>query len=114
MAPTAKPKRIRKVHYFAQWRKKAGLTQADLESALGWSQSKTSRVEGGQTPFDQDDLERAAELFEADVVDLLKTDPDDPRNIWGLLVRLGNAPEAVKDEARSYLSYLLDGSSKAR
>lgn len=47
-------------------------------TALGWSQSKISRLENGITPYNQDDLEWAADVFNCSVVDLLARKPDDP------------------------------------
>lgn len=99
---------MRKPHFFGAWRKKSGVAQSDLEARLGWSQSKVSRLETGKTPFDQDDLEGAAELYNCDVVDLLKTDPEDPNSAWAVLVRVPTAPERVREQILAYARYLLD------
>lgn len=42
---------------------------------LGWSQSKISRIESGQTPYNQDDLEIAAEAYQTTPDALLTVNP---------------------------------------
>lgn len=55
--------------------------QAAAEEALGWSQSKVSRLESGATPYNQDDLEHAAEVFGCSPADLISRPPDqEPRS----------------------------------
>lgn len=100
-------KRIRQPHFFGAWRKKRDLTQEDVETTLGWSQSKASRLEKAETPFSQDDLEAAAELYKCDVVDLLKTDPNDPNSLWAVFVEISKAPAATKEQMRAYGLFLL-------
>lgn len=51
------------------------MTQDQAISQLGWSQSKISRIEAGQTPYNQDDLEAAAEAYSCEVSHLLTVDP---------------------------------------
>lgn len=76
MAPRPKPKRARAKHFFREWREQKFPRQADAEEALGWSQSKVSRLEKGETPYDQDDLERAAEVFGCAPADLISGPPE--------------------------------------
>lgn len=75
MAPKAKPIRERQRHYVREWREQAFSNQAAAEEALGWSQSKVSRLESGRTPYNQDDLEHAAEVFGCRPADLLAGPP---------------------------------------
>lgn len=75
MAPVPKPRRERTKHFFKEWREYRGLTQEQAISKLGWSQSKISRRESGLTPYDQDDLEAAAEAYRCDPTDLIRVDP---------------------------------------
>lgn len=77
MAPRPKPKRVRSKHFFREWREKVFTRQADAEEALGWSQSKVSRLEKGISPYDQDDLEHAAEVFGCTPADLISGPPGD-------------------------------------
>ncbi|ASP84138.1 helix-turn-helix domain-containing protein [Sinorhizobium meliloti] len=75
MAPVPKPRRERSKHFFKEWREYRGFTQEQAIGKLGWSQSKISRLEAGVTPYDQDDLEAAAEAYRCDPTDLIRVDP---------------------------------------
>ncbi len=75
MPPVPKPKRERTRHFFKEWREYRGLTQDQAIGRLGWSQSKISRIEAAQTPYNQDDLEAAAEAYRCNTVDLLTVNP---------------------------------------
>lgn len=75
MPPIPKPKRARTKHYFAEWRRHRGLNQDQAAGRLGWSQSKISRLENGETPYDQDDLENGAHAYSCSPSDLLSVNP---------------------------------------
>lgn len=97
MAPRTKPKRERQRHYFREWRQKKYPLQADAEEALQWSQSKISRLEKGETPYNQDDLEAAAELFGCTPSDIISRDPDQAISgqsaVLALLRQIKDLPE---------------------
>lgn len=80
MAPRPKPTRERGRHFFRAWREKVFPNQLDAVEALGWSQSKISRLENGDTPYNQDDLEVAAEKFGCTPADLITRPPGDAGN----------------------------------
>lgn len=88
------------------------MTQEAAVQALGWSQSTLSRLEAGETPYDQDKLEQLAELYRCDVVDLIRTDPTDPQAEWAALVRIAKAPPAIKGQILSYARFELSSSGK--
>jgi len=75
MAPVPKPKRQRTKHFFKEWREYRGLTQDQVMGRLGWSQSKLSRLEAGLTPYNQDDLEAAADTYQCIPADLITVNP---------------------------------------
>jgi transcriptional regulator with XRE-family HTH domain len=75
MPPVPKPKRDRTRHFFKEWREYRGMTQEQAIGRLGWSQSKLSRIESGQTPYNQDDLESAAEAYGCNKSDLIDVNP---------------------------------------
>lgn len=85
MAPVPKPKRERTKHFFKEWREKCGLTQEQAIGRLGWSQSKISRLESGDTPYNQDDLEAAAEAYGCSTTDLIGVDPTKEGEVIDLL-----------------------------
>jgi len=71
---------------------------------LGWSQSKISRLEKGDTPYDQDDLEVAAEVYRCAPFELITRDPNDESGrgyLHGLLAR-------VDDSQLAYLRGVLE------
>jgi transcriptional regulator with XRE-family HTH domain len=75
MASIKKPKRTRQKHFFKEWRKFRKIGQAKAIELLGWSPSKISRIETGVTPYNQDDLETAAEIFKCEPKDILTVNP---------------------------------------
>ena len=75
MAPVTKKKRNRSKHFFKEWREFRGMTQDTAIEHLDWSQSKMSRLEAGTTPYSQDDLEAAAEVYQCTVADILTRNP---------------------------------------
>lgn len=75
MAPVPKPKRERTKHFFKEWREYRELTQEQAIGRLGWSQSKISRIEKGETPYNQDDLETASEAYRCSTADLITVNP---------------------------------------
>lgn len=103
MPPVQKPKRDRMKHYFREWREKRALTQDQAMEILGWSQSKISRLESGVTPYNQDDLEAAAEAYGCRIIDLIicsSNDEDEFRNI------LNAMNEKTREQALSILKTL--------
>lgn len=75
MAPIPKPKRDRTKHFFREWREHRDLTQEQAIGRLGWSQSKISRIEAGLTPYNQDDVEAAAEAYRCEPWQIISVDP---------------------------------------
>lgn len=75
MPPVPKPKRQRTKHFFREWREKSKMTQEQAIGRLGWSQSKLSRLEAGKIPYNQDDLEAAAEAYGCEPAELLTVNP---------------------------------------
>lgn len=107
-----KKPRQRQRHYFREWRIASGLTQDQAMEILGWSQSKISRLERGETPYSQDDVEQAADVYGCSVTDLLTRAPSDPMQkvsgeeaVKDLLRRIDGLPE----EAINPLWLLIEG-----
>ena len=68
MPPPKKPHHIRAKTFIAEWRKAARLTQVQAAKRLDVEQSTISKWETGDSPYEQDFLERLATLY--------KTTPD--------------------------------------
>lgn len=59
-------------------------TLEQVADHLHMSHSQLSRIERMQQPYNQELLERLADLYGCDVVDLLIRDPSDPEGMWTL------------------------------
>jgi transcriptional regulator with XRE-family HTH domain len=69
-------------HFLREWRKHSGKTLEMVAELLHMSHSQLSRIERGQQPYNQELLEKLADLYMCDVVDLLIRDPSDPEGMW--------------------------------
>lgn len=107
MPPVPKPKRPRTKHFFKEWREKANLTQDQAIGRLGWSQSKISRIENGQTPYNQDDLAAAAEAYGCSESDLIEVNPLKAGEVIDLMRLLKNADPAVQKDILDYAAFKL-------
>lgn len=96
MAPVPKPKRERTKHFFREWREKCGLTQEQAIGRLGWSQSKISRLEAGETPYNQDDLEAAAVAYDCSTTALISIDPTKEGEVIDLLRLIKDNDQAIR------------------
>jgi transcriptional regulator with XRE-family HTH domain len=98
MAPVPKPKRDRTKHFFKEWREFRGLTQEQAIGRLGWSQSKISRIEAAQTPYNQDDLEAAAEAYDCTTAEIISVDPSKEGEVVDLMRMINdkNRDQAIR------------------
>jgi transcriptional regulator with XRE-family HTH domain len=71
-------------HFLREWRKHSGKTLEAVAEQLHMSHSQLSRIERGKQAYNQELLEKLAELYMCDVVDLLIRDPSQPEEIWTL------------------------------
>lgn len=108
MAPKKRPARERHPTFLAAWRKKAGLTQMDAAEALDFDQSKFSKTERGNVPYDQDFLENCAELYGCTVVDLLARDPVHINPLLDLCDKLKLVPPAQLGLVQALVERMLD------
>jgi transcriptional regulator with XRE-family HTH domain len=81
-APRHPHKRHR--HFLRQWREKCGYTQVQAAEMIGCSQGLLSRIENQKTPYDQDFLEIAAEIYRTDAASLIMRDPSRQDAIWSV------------------------------
>lgn len=109
MAPIPKPKRDRTKHYFREWREYRHLTQEQAMGRLGWSQSKISRLENGDTPYNQDDLEAAAEAYQCTKTQLIEMNPYKDGEVVDLLAMLRSASDAERRAMIAFFSTLRSG-----
>src|SRR5690606_25834882 len=70
--------------FLRQWRQYRGKTLVQVAEELHMTHGQLSKIERGRQPYNQELLERLAELYRCDVVDLLIRDPSEPSNIWSI------------------------------
>jgi transcriptional regulator with XRE-family HTH domain len=83
--------RQRRPIFLKQWRKYRKLSAQKLADELGVVKSTVTRMEKGERPYNQDLIERAAEILECEPLDILMRDPHDPTGIWDVWDRIDEA-----------------------
>ena len=77
MPPVKKPKPEQRCRTFLkEWREHRGLTLGAAAERVDMHYTSLARIERGQSPYNQDFLERAAEVYGCEVTDLLTSPPD--------------------------------------
>jgi len=61
--------------YIVDWSEFRRIKQGDAAQAIEFDQSTLSRLEKGLIPYNQDQIEKLAQLFRCQPEDLLTTDP---------------------------------------
>lgn len=107
MAPIPKAPRERSRTYLRQWRDFRDLSQEEVAFKLDIDRSTISRIERGESPYDQDILERLALIYGCDPEDLISCDPLRPDPIKFVVSNLKHAPRDVRDRALKVLDALL-------
>ena len=67
-----------------QWRQHRDKTLVQVAEELHMTHGQLSKIERGKQPYNQELLERLADIYRCDVVDLLIRDPSEPTNIWSI------------------------------
>lgn len=107
MPPIKTVPHLRRRHFFVAWRKYREMTQEQVAPHLHMTRENLSKIERGEVPYDQDNLERLADLYKCGVDDLLTVDPrtgDPAKTAYNALKRA--TPEA-RDRAVDVLKALL-------
>ena len=107
MPPVVKPKHTRKPTRLRAWRKHRELTLAQAAERVDVEGTTLGRIERGESPYNQDILERLALAYGCEPEDLLRIDPtapDPPRLVWD---RLQRAPADVRERAFAVIETLL-------
>lgn len=100
-----KPQRRRT--FLRQWRDNAGLTQEQAADRIGITQGQLSRIERGDTPYNQDFLERAADAYNCDPADLLMRDPSKKDAMWSIVDQLKVATPEQREDVRRVADALI-------
>lgn len=110
MPSVKRPKRKRDRTYFREWREHCGLKQYEAAARLEIEPSTLSRLESGQSPYDQDILERMALAYGCGTDDLLSYNPlqpDPPRLVYSALRKV---PPEMQRQAWNVIEALLKAS----
>jgi transcriptional regulator with XRE-family HTH domain len=70
--------------FMRQWRQHRGKTLVQVAEEMHVTHGYLSKVERGKQPYNQELLERLAELYRCEPVDLLIRDPSEPSSMWSL------------------------------
>jgi transcriptional regulator with XRE-family HTH domain len=70
--------------FLRQWRQHRDKTLVQVAEELHMTHGQLSRIERGLQPYNQELIERLADLYRCDPVDLLIRDPSEPTNIWSI------------------------------
>lgn len=108
MPPVPKPKRTRQKHFFKEWRDHLGHTQEAVINRLGWTQSKLSRIEAGNTPYNQDDLEMLEEAYGISKELLLSVNPKKEGKVVDLMAIFATMNEQERADAVKAVQFSLD------
>jgi transcriptional regulator with XRE-family HTH domain len=90
--------------FLREWRRHRDRTLVTVAEHLHMTHGQLSRIERGIQPYNQELLERLADLYMCDVVDLLIRDPSDPELIWSLW---DHAKPGQRQQIRSIAEALL-------
>lgn len=110
MPPVKRQPRRRNRTYFKEWREFRVLKQYEAAERLDVEPSTLSRLESGESPYDQDMLERMAVAYKCQPSDLLAVNPLLEDNLAAALSALRTAPEDAQRRAASVIEALLKAS----
>lgn len=71
-------------HFLREWRKHRSKTLEQVADYLCMTHGNLSKIERGLVPYNQDLLERLADLYMCAPADLIVRDPTDPIDIWSV------------------------------
>jgi len=98
MSPVHNVHMAKPPHFLREWRKKNDKTLVEVAEHLGMSHGNLSKIERGQVPYDQRQLESLAELYRCDPEDLIAHNPAEPIGMWSMW------RDATPDERRKIAS----------
>jgi transcriptional regulator with XRE-family HTH domain len=94
-------------HYFKEWREFRGLDQEEAAQRLGISRTQLSKIENQKSPYSQHLLERAAEVYDCTVGDLVMPDPLSQELPRSIVDSLKKASAATREQIRAVVETLL-------
>ncbi|MFA7308104.1 MAG: helix-turn-helix transcriptional regulator [Hyphomicrobium sp.] len=107
MAPVPKKPRERNRTFMREWRDFRRLSQEEVADKLDIDRSTISRIERGESPYDQDILERLALVYRCDPEDLLAINPFGENKLHIAYSDLRRAPAEIQARAVGYIEAIL-------
>ncbi len=107
MPRQAKPKPILRRTFLRQWREYRNLTQDQAVERLGIDRSQLSRIENGQSPYNQAFLEAAAMAYRCEPSDLLMRNPKDKSAIWTLIDAVRDTSPATQKQIQAIVETII-------
>lgn len=95
-------KRLYGPHYLRQWREKKNMTLEQVGESVGISHAQLGRIERRVQKYNQELLERLAELYGVSTASLIVRDPSKEDSIWSLW---DQAHEAERQDTTKYLEF---------
>lgn len=89
-------------HFLRQWREHREKTLEEVGEAVGISHAQLGRIERRLQKYNQELLEKLAELYGTDPASLIMRDPTKEDAIWSLW---DQAKEAERTDTRKYLEF---------
>jgi transcriptional regulator with XRE-family HTH domain len=107
MKARSAPKPQRRRTFLREWREHRELTQEQAAERLDLTQGQLSRIENGQSPYNQDFLEAAAYAYQCDVADLLMRNPLNADAMWSIVDQLRKATPEERDAVKRVTEALI-------
>ncbi len=107
MPRQAQPKPQLRRTFLRQWREHRNLTQDQAAERIGLDRSQLSRIENGQSPYNQPFMEAAASAYRCDVADLLMRNPKDKSAIWTLIDAVRDTSPATQRQIQAIVETII-------
>lgn len=91
-------------HFLRQWREYRGKTLEDVGESVGISHAQLGRIERRLQKYNQELLEKLADLYQTDPASLIMRDPTDEDAIWSLWDR---AQPGQRQEIEKYAEFIV-------
>jgi transcriptional regulator with XRE-family HTH domain len=93
--------------FLRQWREYRNLSQAAAADRIGVDRSLLSKIETGNSPYNQPFLEAAAIAYMCEPVDLLVRNPKDKSAIWTLIESVKATSPATQKQIQAIVETLI-------
>lgn len=107
MTRQPRPKPTLRRTFLRQWREYRNLSQEQAAERVGLDRSQLSRIENGQTPYNQAFLEAAAIAYRCEPADLLMRNPLDKSAVWTLIDAVRDTSPATQKQIQAIVETII-------